>query len=244
MSILPTLADRTGRALGGGLAERIGDSHFTVIGCGAIGTIFAEMLVRSGARHFFLVDGDRVEESNLNRCPAFAQADVGRNKAAVLKARLLAINAGVKAAVSEHFFEREESDAQRAIRRKIRNHSHVVLIAADNYAARFAIEEFLRRHPDIEYLSARVGVYPRKSESEPMWTDYECVWKPETDPNTMGDYAEGYGDGNASFAAIVMEAAAAAFGLLLHRWSGGSVRRVSHWHKNFLPDYATSSQEQ
>ncbi|HBE20657.1 MAG TPA: hypothetical protein DEG17_07275 [Cyanobacteria bacterium UBA11149] len=46
---------------------RLGQLTVTLIGCGGIGSVFAEQLGRLGVKKWVLVDPDRLERSNLNR---------------------------------------------------------------------------------------------------------------------------------------------------------------------------------
>lgn len=67
-----------------------------IAGCGGLGSQAAVSLARAGVGRLILVDGDRVEESNLNRQHYFLE-DVGRLKAEALAARLRSINPEVQA---------------------------------------------------------------------------------------------------------------------------------------------------
>jgi len=59
-----------------------------VLGTGGIGHALLEACVRLPLRRITLVDGDRVEEHNLERQPLFAPVDIGRPKVAVAAAWL------------------------------------------------------------------------------------------------------------------------------------------------------------
>lgn len=83
--------DRTAKALGPAVMDKLRTLRFCVVGCGGTGANFAEMLVRSGATHVTLIDGDTVDESNLNRVSSFAWYDVESPKVVALRARLDAI---------------------------------------------------------------------------------------------------------------------------------------------------------
>ncbi|NEK33054.1 ThiF family adenylyltransferase [Rhizobium leguminosarum] len=56
---------------------RFGDIDFVIIGCGDLGSQIAIQLGALGARHFLLVDADRINENDLNRLPWASEADVG-----------------------------------------------------------------------------------------------------------------------------------------------------------------------
>ena len=61
------------------------------LGGAGIGSIVAECALRFGFEHITIVDGDKVEESNLNR-QNYTENDIGRYKAECLAERLLNIN--------------------------------------------------------------------------------------------------------------------------------------------------------
>ena len=47
--------------------DRIKNSRVCIVGCGGIGGYAAEFLIRLGVKNLTVVDGDRFDESNLNR---------------------------------------------------------------------------------------------------------------------------------------------------------------------------------
>ena len=59
--------------------ERISNSRVTVCGCGALGTVLANHLVRAGVGFVRIVDRDFVEVSNLQRQVLFDESDVTNN---------------------------------------------------------------------------------------------------------------------------------------------------------------------
>jgi len=65
-----------------------------IVGCGALGSMQAELLVRMGVGALRLADGDTVSEMNLHRQIQFTEADAaaGRNKAEAGAARLRTLN--------------------------------------------------------------------------------------------------------------------------------------------------------
>ena len=74
-----------------GLA-RLAACRVTVVGLGGVGGYAVEVLARSGVGALTLIDGDKVEESNLNRQIAALSKDIGRYKAEVLAERVEEIN--------------------------------------------------------------------------------------------------------------------------------------------------------
>ena len=69
-----------------------------LIGCGALGTVSANLLVRAGIGHLRLIDRDFVEPSNLQRQTLFEESDARDSlpKAVAAERRLRAINSGVR----------------------------------------------------------------------------------------------------------------------------------------------------
>src|SRR4029077_19016776 len=59
--------------------RRLLDSHVTLCGCGALGTVLANALVRAGVGHLSLIDRDFIETSNLQRQVLFDEHDVAEN---------------------------------------------------------------------------------------------------------------------------------------------------------------------
>ena len=78
--------------------ERLRESSAAVVGCGALGTALANLLVRAGVGRLRIIDRDFVEESNLQRQTLFEESDArdALPKAVVAERRLAAINSDVK----------------------------------------------------------------------------------------------------------------------------------------------------
>ncbi|MFM1822711.1 MAG: hypothetical protein RI967_977 [Planctomycetota bacterium] len=77
--------------------RRLTAARVFVAGCGALGTVVVEQLVRAGVGTVVVVDRDIVERSNLQRQTLFTERDAERAvpKAEAAKARLLAVDPGV-----------------------------------------------------------------------------------------------------------------------------------------------------
>ena len=70
--------------------KKIKNFHILIGGCG-LGSVIAECALRLGFENICIVDGDKVELSNLNR-QNYICADIGKLKVESLKNRLLQIN--------------------------------------------------------------------------------------------------------------------------------------------------------
>lgn len=77
-----------------------------LLGGAGIGSIIAECALRFGFETMTVVDGDKVEESNLNR-QNFVKADIGKCKAETLCKRLRKINPDAKINFRNTFIDKE-----------------------------------------------------------------------------------------------------------------------------------------
>src|SRR5258707_7053204 len=77
--------------------ENLLTSRVTLCGCGALGTVLANALVRAGVGFVRVIDRDFIEPSNLQRQILFDEADVAANlpKAEAAVRKLRQINSSV-----------------------------------------------------------------------------------------------------------------------------------------------------
>jgi molybdopterin/thiamine biosynthesis adenylyltransferase len=78
--------------------ERLLASGAAIVGCGALGTVSANLLARAGVGRLRIIDRDFVERSNLPRQTLFEESDAAEAlpKAVAAERRLRAINSGVE----------------------------------------------------------------------------------------------------------------------------------------------------
>lgn len=82
------------RRLPAGALATVNEAHAVIIGCGSLGSVVAEQLVRAGVPRLTVIDPDIVEAHNLTRT-VFTANDVGTAKVDALAARLKQINGAV-----------------------------------------------------------------------------------------------------------------------------------------------------
>jgi len=75
--------------------RRLRDAKVAILGVGGLGGSAAIWLASIGVGEMWLIDGDRVETSNLNRQILFAEAEIGLLKVEAAAARLRAFNSGI-----------------------------------------------------------------------------------------------------------------------------------------------------
>lgn len=83
--------DRTIRLVGEEGQARLLRAKVALFGLGGVGSYALEALVRAGIGEMLLVDGDMVEETNLNRQLIATRATLGQPKSEVARARALSI---------------------------------------------------------------------------------------------------------------------------------------------------------
>ncbi|OLF56506.1 ThiF family adenylyltransferase [Pseudomonas chlororaphis] len=105
-------------------AERLEALKVLIVGCGGIGSMTALNLAGAGVRHITLIDGDRIEKSNLNRQFFWEDADVGKLKADQLKQVIGNRFADVDCIIANEFLSEDE------ITERSRDHD-VTIITAD-----------------------------------------------------------------------------------------------------------------
>src|SRR2546428_1649980 len=116
--------------------RRLLESHVTLCGCGALGTVLANALVRAGVGHLRLVDRDFIETNNLQRQVLFDEHDVAENlpKAEAAARKLGAIN-------SEVYVEPVVTDIDRTNILDLVQDADVILDGTDNFEVRYLIND-------------------------------------------------------------------------------------------------------
>ncbi len=134
--------------------ERLSQSRVTLVGCGALGAMHAEMLARAGVGFLRLVDRDFIEASNLHRQIMFEEQDVADRlpKAVAAAARIARINSEVQveAVVKDVNYSNVEgliADAD------------VVLDGTDNFEVRFLLNDAAVKLGKPWVYGAAVGSY-------------------------------------------------------------------------------------
>jgi adenylyltransferase/sulfurtransferase len=155
----PTSGDRYSRqVLFEGIGEegqaRLRGSSATIIGCGALGSVSASILVRAGVGRIRLIDRDVVEESNLQRQFLYTEKDLHALKPKAVAARdhLAAANSDVKVeAVVADLCPDNAVDLLKGV--------DLLMDGTDNFETRFLINDVSVRH-DIPWIyGACLGAY-------------------------------------------------------------------------------------
>jgi adenylyltransferase/sulfurtransferase len=114
--------------------QRLLDATVALVGAGGLGSPMALYLAGAGVGRLIVIDGDTVDESNLQRQVLFQTADVGRPKAAVAAERIRALNPDVRVDVHE-----VRLDASNAM--DLLGPADIVADGSDNFPTRYLVND-------------------------------------------------------------------------------------------------------
>ena len=116
--------------------QRLLQSSAVLVGCGALGTVAANLLVRAGIGRLRIIDRDFVELSNLQRQTLFEESDARESlpKAVAAQRRLAAIN-------SDAAVEPVVADLNPENTRELLSGFPLILDGTDNFETRLLIND-------------------------------------------------------------------------------------------------------
>jgi adenylyltransferase/sulfurtransferase len=164
---------------------RLRAASVLVIGAGGLGVPVLQYLAGAGVGRLGIVDGDRLEPSNLHRQTWYALADCGREKAALAAARVRALNPEVR--VETHSLRLDADNADRLVQG-----FDLVLDCSDNFSTKFLLNDVaLRTGKPVLFAS----VYQYEGQLQLVTGDaaspcLRCVWPEATRDGLVGNCAE------------------------------------------------------
>ena len=154
--------------------ERLRRAHALVIGAGGLGSPAALYLASAGVGALTLVDGDRVDLTNLQRQVLHTTDRIGMPKAASGRVALAALNPDVRIETIE---ERVEGSALEALVAR----ASIVLDCSDNFATRHAVNRacVMHRRPLVSGAAIRFdGQVATFDLRDPQSPCYACLFPP------------------------------------------------------------------
>lgn len=151
----------------------LGSSAAVVVGCGALGTVQASLLVRAGVGRVRLVDRDYVEESNLQRQVLYTEQDArdAMPKAEAARRHLLQANSTVS--VEAHVTDLNPENIA-----DLFQDASLILDGTDNFETRLLINDYCVKHGVPWVYGAAVGSYglimPVLRERD--WPCFRCLY--------------------------------------------------------------------
>lgn len=116
--------------------QKLSEAHVLICGCGALGSVLSESMVRAGVGRVRIVDRDYLEMSNLQRQVLFDEADVaaGLPKAAAAAEKLRRINSQV--AIEEIVADLDATNITSLL-----NEVDLILDGTDNFETRYLLND-------------------------------------------------------------------------------------------------------
>jgi len=118
--------------------QKLADSTVAIVGCGGLGGSLAEELSRLGIGSLILVDGDHIEESNLNRQLFATERNLGQPKVEAARDRLQAVNSSVKLKLIKDWFTDDNAE-------ELFKGADLVCDALDSISRRISLEHACHR---------------------------------------------------------------------------------------------------
>ena len=154
-------------------------SKITIIGCGALGTVVANNLVRAGVGKISIIDRDFVELNNLQRQILFDEDDIGIPKAVAAAEKLKRVNSDVE-------IEAMVKDLNHMNAEKIMSGVDLVLDGTDNMQTRFLINDVCVKSKIPWIYTAAIGTYGMMMTIVPGRTPcFRCLLPDVPEPGSL-----------------------------------------------------------
>ncbi len=160
-------------------------ARIAVVGAGGLGVPVLQFLAGAGVGKLIVIDGDRLEPSNLHRQTWYALADCGQAKAELAAARVRALNPEVE--VEAH---PQRLDALNAA--QLLADAHLIIDCSDNFGTKFLLNDLAQAlgRPAIfasvhQYEGQLQVVDPRRAGA-----CLRCLWPEATRDGVVANCAE------------------------------------------------------
>jgi adenylyltransferase/sulfurtransferase len=156
-----------------------------VVGAGGLGVPVLSYLAGAGVGRLGIVDGDRLDPSNLHRQTLYGLADSGRPKAELAAARLRALNPEVDVVV--HGLRLDASNGEQLIAGY-----DLVVDCTDNFGTKFLLNDLCNR---LGKPAVFASVYQYEGQLQVLRPErrgacLRCVWPEATRDGLVGNCAE------------------------------------------------------
>jgi adenylyltransferase/sulfurtransferase len=165
--------------------QRLRETSVLVVGAGGLGVPVLQYLAAAGIGRIGIVDGDKVEASNLHRQPLYGVADVGAPKAEVAAGRLRELNPEARIEVHAERFTAANADALSAA-------YDLVVECTDNFATKFLVNDAVVRagrpavFASVYQYEGQLQTYLPRSD----WPCLRCLWPEAPRDGLVGNCAQ------------------------------------------------------
>jgi adenylyltransferase/sulfurtransferase len=164
---------------------RLRASCVAVIGAGGLGVPVLQYLAGAGVGQLHIIDGDRLEPSNLHRQTLYALSESGQPKAQLAAARVMALNPDVRAIA--HAIRLDALNA-----RSLLESVDLIIDCTDNFSTKFLLNDVATALRKPLLLAS---VYQYEGQLQLIRPDrngacLRCIWPEATRDGLVGNCAE------------------------------------------------------
>lgn len=235
---------------------RLLSSSVLLIGCGALGTVIAETLVRAGVGRLVVVDRDYVEHTNLQRQVLFDERDAeeGLPKTVAAERKLKAINSEVK--IETHIDDVNHTNIATFAGVGTDRQVDVLIDGVDNFETRYITNDLAVKHGIPYVYGGAVGtvgttmpILPHTENGDSAWEQagiatpcLRDIHEEAPVPGGGGDTCDTVGVLGPAVSIIAQLQAAETIKILLGAWDAVniSMRHIDLWH-NTVRDFKVAN---
>ena len=118
--------------------KKLNNATVALVGMGGLGCPVSQSLIASGIGKLKIIDGDKVELSNLHRQPLYGVEDIGRLKVQVAKEKLMQLNESAIVEPIEEFLD--ENNGLNFVK-----DATIIIDATDNIQTRQLIDQLSKK---------------------------------------------------------------------------------------------------
>jgi molybdopterin/thiamine biosynthesis adenylyltransferase/rhodanese-related sulfurtransferase len=170
--------------------EKLKAAKVLVIGAGALGCPVLQYLVAAGVGQVGIVDGDKIEISNLHRQVMYTENDLGEWKVEAAEHRLHAMNSFVSIEVFRNFLSSENAIG-------ISQNYDIIVDGTDNFPTRYLVNDLcvftnkINVHGSIQQYTGQVSVFNFLFETGERGPNYRDLYQYPPNPSEVVSCTEG-----------------------------------------------------
>ncbi len=169
---------------------KIRNSKVLVIGAGALGCPVLSYIVGAGVGQIGIVDGDKIEMSNLHRQILYTESEIGKFKAELAKTKLAALNSDIQFEVFVAYLNAENIH-------EIASDYDIIIDGTDNFPTRYLVNDYCvlqektNVHGSIQQYWGQVSVFNHLKEEGCRGPNYRDLFPQPPHPSEVVSCAEG-----------------------------------------------------
>lgn len=170
--------------------EKLKNARVLVVGAGGLGCPILMYLAAAGVGHIGIIDGDVVDDSNLQRQVLYTTKDIGKSKAKTALRKILAMNPFIKVKAYPVLLTKENA-------LRIIADYDIVADGTDNFPTRYLVNDAcvilnkINVYASIFQYEGQVSVFNYLLDSGERSPNYRDVFPMPPPPGLVPDCAEG-----------------------------------------------------